>query len=327
MDIWTSARDQLPRQTWIAENPHPLDEVIFESMAPGITKLPTAITCEESHRSSIWYQVFNLHESYADILHFIQTTIKHPAIAFQTDLKVQELTARLDRWLRNLPASLLDTPENVRAFIKQGRGRDLSVLHLLYHHQSQLLYFQYLYQSITDSSDAESSPKTTAYATRCKAHAEALSELMWRTNTTRGLECLWSPVNGHLLVVASSVHLYSLLFDDDDFCKPKIRRLLEQNFVMLLQFQKYWPTLTASMSRLQAFHRSCYRGHRESSFKMDEWMLKFLNDYDSPIEDRMPSSFEATGPSKSVEREDANQMALQGLTYNAQSNLRYFLSF
>jgi alpha-L-rhamnosidase len=124
------------------------------------------------------------------------------------------------------------------------------------------------------------------YAARCKTHAAALSDIMWDTNSTPGMECLWSPVNGHLLVVASSIHLHTLLFSGDGIEIASARKLLEQNFIMLLHFRKFWPLLEFSMSRLRAFHRACQMNAAEKNFDMDRWMITFLNRYGSRVPER-----------------------------------------
>ena len=54
------------------------------------------------------------------------------------------------------------------------------------------------------------------YAAQCKAHAMAMSEVSWDINSQKGSECFWSPVNGHLLVVASSIYLHPLLFKTNE---------------------------------------------------------------------------------------------------------------
>lgn len=93
-------------------------------------------------------------------------------------------------------------------------------------------------------------------------------------------------MNGHLLVIASSIHLHTLLLDP---CKTQVetaRELLEQNFVMLNGLQKYFRYAESSFSRLRAFHRACERKGTPETFDMDRWMVKFLNRYDLAVGDR-----------------------------------------
>jgi alpha-L-rhamnosidase len=148
-----------------------------------------------------------------------------------------------------------------------------------------MLYYQFLNKK-PESPEGGTDHEVAMYAARCKAHASALSEVMWDTNSRPGMECLWSPVNGHLLVVASSVLLYTLLFDMDGNTIARAKKLLEQNFIMLLQFRKYWPLVELSMARLRAFHRACHMNSTQENFDMDRWMIYFLNRYDAHVSER-----------------------------------------
>ncbi|CAK7226783.1 hypothetical protein SEUCBS140593_006358, partial [Sporothrix eucalyptigena] len=300
MDVWHSGCFEYPRQLQAKTSmPLPLEEEVFENMTPADDEpsgLDGVEITDEMRQGSIMANVVRLHMTYADITQLNRILVHEPHFTFLRDREVQRLSSELRDWLRGLPAHLRNTPENLEAFAAKSRGREFAVLHIIYHHQCQLLYYQYLQWA--SSAPLEAGPveeEISRRVARCKAHAEALSALMWTMNTSAGSECLWSPVNGHLLVVASSIHLHSLLFDNDcgdtddassSSRVTRIRQLLEQNFVMLLQFQKYWPTLKASLCRLAVFHRSCYRRGREQSFRMDSWMLDFLTKHNVAMEER-----------------------------------------
>lgn len=287
MDTWNSARNNLPRQLTAPQSmPRPHDDW---------TELLRDTAVDHQERGhSIWAQIVSLNETFAEICQLNEVIVSQPSQRFLMDHRVRNLTERLDHWLHGLPHTLHNNDANYLEHSKIGRGRLLAVLHLIYHYQSQLLYFSYLGTARPDMS-AHTYDRTTAdYILRCKAHSEALSKLMWKVNTTPGMECLWSPVNGHLLVVASTIHLFSLLSERDEHRGAQMRTLMEQNFVMLQQFQRYWPGLRESFGRLRDLHRYCGAAEDLTCFAMDTWMWNFLSRYDGKLPPRpgvtMPTS-------------------------------------
>ena len=89
-------------------------------------------------------------------------------------------------------------------------------------------------------------------------------------------------------MIASTIHLHTLLFSHDRDLKA-IRTLLEQNFVMMSQFRKYWPSLQNSFSRLTSIHAACEAGYGKRSFQLDHWMLAYLHSYDMGVDSRFAS--------------------------------------
>ncbi|KAJ4358896.1 hypothetical protein N0V95_002676 [Ascochyta clinopodiicola] len=201
--------------------------------------------------------------------------------------RVEEIAEELLSWRRKLPDRLLYLPENIARHKQDKLFREFSVLHILYHYQFQLLYYHYLQKDQEADLDSATVRHHKTYATQCKAHAVAMSEIFWAANSQKGTECFWSPVNGHLLVVASSIHLHTLLFETEEEKIARAKKLLEQNFTMLLQLQEYWPSLEHSMMRLRAFHKTCLlTAQPEENFTMDDWTAQFLNRYHMPVGDR-----------------------------------------
>ncbi|KAM0210999.1 hypothetical protein ACHAQD_010464 [Fusarium lateritium] len=100
------------------------------------------------------------------------------------------------------------------------------------------------------------------------------------------MDCLWSPVNSHLLVIASTIHLRTMLLELDKAEVTEAKKHLEQNFIILQELQKYWPSTELAFSRLKAFHNACRVSSVSKTFDMDQWMVKFLNRYDLSVEDR-----------------------------------------
>lgn len=201
--------------------------------------------------------------------------------------RVEDIANELLSWHRALPQRLQYLPANIARHKEDGLYREFNVLHILYHFQFQLLYYQYLQRDTKVIPGTATAQDHEIYAARCKAHAVAMSEIFWAANSQKGTECFWSPVNGHLLVVASSIHLHTLLFESDEERIATAKQLLGHNFTMLLQLQQYWPSLEHSMMRLRAFHRTCLlNAEPGETFNMDDWTAQFLNRYHMPVEDR-----------------------------------------
>jgi alpha-L-rhamnosidase len=77
-----------------------------------------------------------------------------------------------------------------------------------------------------------------------------------------------------------------MLYETDPSTLSAVRTTMEHNFIMLLQLQRYWPGLKLSLSRLRAFHRACLQNHSHRNFDMDQWMITFLNRYQSTVPER-----------------------------------------
>lgn len=89
---------------------------------------------------------------------------------------------------------------------------------------------------------------------------------------------------GHVLVIASTVQIHTLLFGDEASV-VQARARLERNFCILTKLRALWPTLDVCMERLQAFHRAC-RSSADTSFCMDGWMVRFLVEFANPVRDK-----------------------------------------
>ncbi|OAL55111.1 hypothetical protein IQ07DRAFT_528404 [Pyrenochaeta sp. DS3sAY3a] len=281
MDAWQSACGQYQRQiTDVRNMPTPLEEKAFDQLRT--TSAPVL-----SNRNGLWSAMLPLTEIHTQIMLLNEILCARATDLSYIENRAKELSQELESWLLALPPHLQYTPENVERHNNEGLGRLFSVLHIQYHFQSQLLYFQDLQSNSKLHQKAPSVKDGVVYADRCKAHATALSEIMWSLFNTPDLDCFWSPTNGHLLVVASSIHLHSLLFDTDDDNIAKTRKLLEQNFLILLQLEKYWPGVKHSMTRLRVFHKTCLgSANPETAYEMDHWMIQFLNRYDEVVYDR-----------------------------------------
>lgn len=81
-------------------------------------------------------------------------------------------------------------------------------------------------------------------------------------------------VVGHIIVIASTVQIHTLLFSEPTEQISAARRRLERNFEILSQLRTYWPTLDICFTRLEAFHKAC-RSSIYESFRLDQWVLRF----------------------------------------------------
>ncbi|KAJ5318345.1 hypothetical protein N7476_004765 [Penicillium atrosanguineum] len=254
MDTWTSNGVGVPKQLFPPpECPRPMEEEAFERL--NIDELADLLDEHDDmeRESGLWSQMVPLTDILAKVSQLNENTVACQLSRREVFDHVRDLTSRLDQWLFCLPEHLQITPDSLKRYNEKGFGRTLVALHLGYHHHSQQLYFQYL--SLVPHSPAEES-LASMYAHRCKEHAAKLSNLMWIANTTPGLECLWG-INGHLLVVASAIHLHTLLFSPVEDQVKAAKVMLEHNFELLIQMEKLWPSLKWSMSRLRAFQLAC----------------------------------------------------------------------
>ncbi|KAE8328082.1 hypothetical protein BDV39DRAFT_174900 [Aspergillus sergii] len=289
LDTWHSARTLVPRQlTASGTMKRPLEEETFLKMRaddPDERYCEAMIDSLSLRRCSLWNYRLALTEIHGQVMQLNDDLSQRSPNEAEIRDRVRRISGHLDRWLHDLPDNFQHTPENMIRHSERGFGREFAMQQMIYHHQSQLLYYQFLHKT-TMVEDAVIDNESLMYAARCKAHAAALSKVMWDMNSIPGRECLWSPVNGHLLVVSSSILLYILLSDTDDQIVSGTRQLLEQNFTMLLELRKYWSQVELSMIRSKVFHQACQISGTSENFKMDSWLIQFLNRYDVQVPNR-----------------------------------------
>jgi hypothetical protein len=211
---------------------------------------------------------------------------------------VAELSAALEAWQSALPADMQYTADNLQYWANLGCGPSFVVLHINFNHASQLLFYRFLHTGLLQAeSDPRDHDQTTIvttttfddYAAKCRAHAANLCEIIYVSSSLRPTEVQY-PLAGHMLVIASTVHLHTLLFGTDDAEIARARARLEHNFQIISRLQRYWPSLQASFSRLRAFHAACsmdvdkHEGTADVAFRLDRWMLKFLLDFAKPVD-------------------------------------------
>ena len=203
--------------------------------------------------------------------------------------EVERVSLELGAWASELPDRMRNTPENLAYWTKRGSGNIFVLLHIQYHHFSQLLFYQFLHGSGNPTVCSSGNYK---YAQNCRQHATNLCNLIHLAWGTPATEPLFSLV-GHVLTIASTAQLHILLFSSDAAEIQDARGLLERNFEFLTLLRTYWPCVDASFSRFEAFHSACLRCQDDSQFRMDQWMLKFMLEFATPVAAR--KGYESSG--------------------------------
>lgn len=302
-DVWIANGVQLPRLLTPKENiPYPMEEENFlELRRDMVAGLSPNTRSNDNFGTSMLAQMIKLNAIFVDISDMNRAAARHPS-SFTFDNTVEELGKKLDTWYMNIPPRLQDTQENMSLHAGTGQGGTFVAIYLGYYHFGQLLFYQYLHQNIQGG--GERSTKTSYYADKCAAFSTSLCDITYRAMSTPGAEVLYNMV-GHVLVIASTVQLHILLFSSDDLQVRNARRRLERNFEILSQLQVIWPC-DHSFERFQEFHRACQRS-KESSFRMDKWMLKFLFENTNPIHEK-------PGDGEGVEGDQ--QWSIEGLGFS-----------
>lgn len=292
VDEWSSTGLQVPKQIAVpaADVPLPMEEMAFLQLR----NYDTADTIAQddfpsSSSSSLLAQMIVLNRILADVNRLNKSAVDEGAMALNMG-QVEALSKRLDDWEMQLPHFIRDDPSNLAHYAAQGLGRIYVAVYCGYYHFGQLLFYQYLHNSTntSDNSDDESQ-YDRSLAQKCKDHAAKLCNIIYAAHQTPGCDVLYNMI-GHVLVIASTVQIHTLLFSSDDDEIAAAKQRLESNFEILLKLRALWPSLDYCMMRLQAFHKAC-RNSMETSFKLDRWMLKFLSEFAKPVDDK-PSAGE-----------------------------------
>ena len=275
VDVWSSTAVRLPRiMPFDSAVPLPVDEIPFTSM--GTDPRYGCIDTSSSVTSPLLAEMVKLNRILSRIIDFNRVCVSEHLEGMPLEKGIRELSRDLDVWLEDLPQHMRDTPANFEYFASRGHGRMFVAVYLGYYHYGQLLNYQFL------SSSVEASPESGRYANACKRHAARLCSLVYRSHSTPGNEVLYSAVS-HILVIASTVQIHTLLFSGDEGEIRISKTRLERNFEILLRLRTYWTSVDGAMSRLRAFHQTCLRS-KETSFVLDRWLLRFLVQFASHME-------------------------------------------
>lgn len=279
VDVWSSRSVRLPRQMIHLEDfPFPVNEAIFLQWTSR-TQRPPADRFDS--QSSLLAQMIKLNRILLEINDVITQTAASGSVNPVLEHTVHELSQKLDDWHEALPKYMHHTAENLARYAAQGFGRLFVAVYLGYYHYCQLLFYQFLHENGRASRESD-------FAKKCKAHAANLCRIIYEAHAVRGCE-VWYNMVGHILVIASTVQIHTLLFGTDEVEISAARGRLEKNFQILTQLREYWPMLDGCFERLQIFHEVC-RKNMDTSFRMDQWMLKFLSEFKEPITEKEEES-------------------------------------
>ncbi|EGU77917.1 hypothetical protein FOXB_11564 [Fusarium oxysporum f. sp. conglutinans Fo5176] len=287
-ETWSSATQSLPRFIKPRNNiPLPMDERQFASLSYDVSatspnsSLCASPTCTFDPQSLV-AQMIRLNLLLYDIIVFLNSRVvdeqEDRPMSVEFDHRLRHA---LDEWADNLPPRLRYSEENVIYWAEEGFSAIFITLHINYNHAGQLLFYQHLQSAQEQDQDDNA---TQGFAQRCKQHATNLCDLIYEAKRRPDTAVLY-PLAGHILCLASTVQIHTLLFgiDDDEILAAKTR--LERNFEMISSMNNYWPMNHMSISRLQHFHNACLRS-KDDSFRLDAWMIRFLLGFTQDINDR-----------------------------------------
>lgn len=283
-DIWSSNGNNISRIYPPAAVWYPISETVFLSLKPGESQISVPLT-EYDPTKSLFAQMLQLNTIFAEISQYTKSAINDPNWDPEDTTFVDKLSLKLDGWYEALDPAFKDTQQNMEMQVAQGSGPMFVALYLGFYHFGFLLYYQFLH-----SDSYRTGYSLAPYAAKCRTHSTGLCDILYRSLATPGAE-VYYPMVGHVLVIASTIQLHILLFGTNEVEIAAARGRLEKNFKILTELQYFWPTMDASLTRFTEFHKACQES-KESSFKMDRWMLKFLLEFGKPVEKKVADPFE-----------------------------------
>jgi len=261
-----------------ADIPLPMDEMHYLALRNDSPSNNVASDVLDA-LSPLVSEMIKLNRILLAINDFNETCVKGQPDGLLLEHAIHGLSRRLDDWAEALPERMRDTAENFAWHASHGLGRSFAAVYLGYYHFGQLLFYQFLHVE-----PYSSTPSANVYAEKCKDHAAHLCEMIYRAFSTPNCDVLYTMV-AHVLVIASTVQIHTLLFSEDESQIRIAHSRLEHNFEILLHLRPYWSTLDRAMMRLRAFHDTC-RKSMDTSFVLDRWMLRFLVEFAKPMEEK-----------------------------------------
>lgn len=229
IDRWSSAGLNIPRQIEDGNQFQlPMSELDFHNLAPGqVVDNSSRIT-----RPGLWGYMIILVRIFGHIQHLHRQLADGTLDNSGIEASTRKLASEFEDFIQGLPSGLQLTMGNMEKHARLGVGQAFVALHLGYHHYATLLYFPYLGSQLTHILDQK------LFATRCKHHAAAFSDLLRSSSEMKGCEVVYFIV-AHMTVTSSSVLLHTLLFGQEDELFDTRKRLY-YNFQILLRLKTYW---------------------------------------------------------------------------------------
>lgn len=285
-DTWSSTALRLPRAIHVREGTRmPMDELSFLQLTSdelaqpdqptGFASSPTAESA-----GSLFAQMIQLNQLFYKTVTFSTDIVSGSIQGDDIKKSTEAICSSFDAWLAALPAEMRYTADNLSFWASKSCGQKFVILHINYNYAGQLLFYRFL-NSCREFDDGSAADSTHQYAQRCKAHADSLCEIIYRAMEIPETDVMY-PLLGHVLVITSTVQLFTLLFSLDDAEIARAKYCLEQNFGIIMRLQKHWPSLDASFGKFMAFHDACLK-RKQSTFLLDWWMLRFMLEFAQPI--------------------------------------------
>ncbi|KAH7180050.1 uncharacterized protein B0J16DRAFT_417639 [Fusarium flagelliforme] len=275
-DRWSSIGRNLRRAMpdFDLDTPLPMDEDVFHNMDvdPGSDTPPT-----RPRTLGLWAYNVMLAKQLGPIQNLNKQWGQEDLSEEYVMQRVAELAEGLTSWEASLPEDKKATEENLRVHSAKGHGGPFLAIHTGYHQHFVLLLFRFL------DLNRPQTPKTIEYAEACKEHASAISHLVQLSRQVPHCELVFGGV-GYMTVTSSAVLLHQLIFDQHDDTTA-IRAQLASNFEAIFELQKYWPSVSNSVKRLELFQKTCTRPDAMQTFKFDKWMVRFLVEHHLPLEE------------------------------------------
>ncbi|KAF2459632.1 hypothetical protein BDY21DRAFT_338784 [Lineolata rhizophorae] len=274
IDNWASAGLGLPRQfPTSTPYPAPMWEKHFYDLHPG-----EVVNDRHLAKPDLWAHMLTLTRIFGQVQDLHRNHVAGKLTDFDVDAATQNLADELDLYARELPLEIQLNRETLAQHARIGLGQAFVALHLGYHHYATLLYFHYL------NLDLEQTATVKKFASQCKHHAVAYSDLLRASTEQKGCEAVYFIVS-HMTVVSSAVLLHTLLFGHESDL-PLTRERLARNFQVLISLRKYWPAVAVMIDRLSTFQNMCMWSVDPNTHRVDNWTVKFLLEHALPIEDK-----------------------------------------
>lgn len=304
MDTWTSAALSLPRSIKPRDTvPLPIDEQSFADLGMQDDPPDKASMNAESpfpdRSDSVVAHLVRVNGLLYDIFRLNATIVAEQTSEESVEEEVQRLTENLNSWLANLPDRFMWSAHNLAQWTSEGRGPMFTIMHLNYNHAGQLLYYHALRFNQEFQGDSSVSRASEVFAQRCKTHAASVCEIT-RLAAQQHETTMTYPLAGHVVCLSSTVHIHTLLFGVDPEEAETAKRCLESNFGIITAMHQYWPIANIILGRLQAFHNACLQS-QDDSFELNHWMLRFMLEFEQPIEERAAADATGEAASKSVD--------------------------
>jgi hypothetical protein len=264
-DKWSSADLSVPPM--VVEDQSSLfpmtDDFEFLSAPPNGLAISTN---RYSSRHSMWGQMAGTVNLFHRINEILLSLRLNPSSIHSLEREIADVADQLDEWAINLPAKLKYTAENTSCFNNIRLGRIFLGMHVGYHHYRQLLFYPFLdSRQYKQPADRISDHLSDKYLRLCKENARAVSDIMKVAFEVPGCD-LVQFIYGHILVVSSSIHLYTLLFSEGEEDANMARERLISNFQILMQLKRYWPVIDLMVCWIPLFMCIYYSPTTTGSF-------------------------------------------------------------